>query len=71
MTTTVAPIPAGLVISPDDLIARFCFVGDTGALGNPTVKNGVLTCHGFCGFGGGTGTVGSSDSTTATTSSTI
>jgi hypothetical protein len=41
MTVTVAPIPAGLV-SPDDLIERFCHVRDVGDLANPTVRDGVL-----------------------------
>lgn len=53
--TITATNPIGLVISPDDLIGRFCHIGDTGDLATPTVENGVLTCHGFCGYEGGTG----------------
>ena len=56
MTSAITSVPPGQsLITPDDLIERFCYVGDTGDLANPTMKGGILTCLGFCGFEGGTG----------------
>ncbi|HYQ78789.1 MAG TPA: hypothetical protein VEP91_06740 [Solirubrobacterales bacterium] len=55
MSETIAPIPTSLVVTPDDLIERFCHVADAGDLARPTVKDGTLTCQGFCGYDGGAG----------------
>ncbi|HET8956168.1 MAG TPA: hypothetical protein VFN18_10975 [Solirubrobacterales bacterium] len=54
-STTSSEAPAVAPLTPEQLIERFCHVGDVGDLAIPTLKDGVLTCEGFCGYLGGRG----------------
>ena len=56
MTSSTNTAGSGrILVTPDDLIERFCHPADVGSLATPTLRDGVLTCQGFCGYEGGHG----------------